>query len=77
MTTTKPSYLVTSYKSMWICSGCCHGLHSHTFILTGVRAPSGGIREEGETAVIGYFQQHPPEVDDNLRLIDYIRCERP
>eukprot|EP00877_Chromochloris_zofingiensis_P000737 jgi/Chrzof1/10664/Cz05g07140.t1 len=42
-------------------------------VIAGVRAPSGGIREEGETAVIGYFQQHPPEVDDNLRLIDYIR----
>jgi hypothetical protein len=27
----------------------------------------------GETAVVGYFQQHPPPVPDNLRLIEYIR----
>lgn len=32
-----------------------------------------GNREVGDTAVIGYFQQHPPEVDPSLRLIDYIR----
>jgi hypothetical protein len=28
----------------------------------------------GETAVIGYFQQQPPPVEEGLRLIDYIRC---
>jgi hypothetical protein len=33
-----------------------------------------GSREVGETAVIGYFQQQPPPVEDGLRLIDYIRC---
>ena len=27
----------------------------------------------GETAVIGYFTQYPPEMDEDLRLIDYIR----
>lgn len=32
-----------------------------------------GERQMGETAVIGYFQQHPPEVGQGLRLIDYIR----
>jgi hypothetical protein len=32
-----------------------------------------GQREVGETAVIGYFQQHPPEVEAGLRLIDYIK----
>jgi hypothetical protein len=32
-----------------------------------------GSRELGETAVIGYFQQQPPPVEEGLRLIDYIR----
>jgi hypothetical protein len=32
-----------------------------------------GRVDVGETAVIGYFQQHPPPVPGNLRLIDYIR----
>jgi hypothetical protein len=34
-----------------------------------------GSREVGETAVIGYFQQQPPPVEEGLRLIDYIRCD--
>lgn len=32
-----------------------------------------GRREVGETAVVGYFQQHPPEVNPSLRMIEYIR----
>lgn len=35
--------------------------------------PDSGVREVGETAVIGYFEQHPPPVDPSLRLVDYVR----
>jgi hypothetical protein len=34
--------------------------------------PDSGAREVGETAVIGYFTQHPPPVDPSLRLVDYV-----
>lgn len=34
--------------------------------------PDSGVREKGETAVIGYFTQHPPPVDPSLRLVDYV-----
>jgi hypothetical protein len=30
-------------------------------------------RDVGETCVVGYFEQHPPPVRDDLRIIDYIR----
>ncbi|KAI8472336.1 MAG: P-loop containing nucleoside triphosphate hydrolase protein [Monoraphidium minutum] len=42
-------------------------------LITGKLAPNSGLREEGETAAIGYFTQHPPPVDPSLRLVDYIR----
>ena len=42
-------------------------------LIAGLREADGGVREVGETAVIGYFTQYPPEVDEDLRLIDYIR----
>ena len=38
----------------------------------GKLAPDAGAREQGETAVIGYFEQHPPPVDPDLKLIDYV-----
>lgn len=31
-----------------------------------------GEREVGDTTVLGYFAQHPPDVDPKLRIIDYI-----
>jgi hypothetical protein len=34
--------------------------------------PDAGVREVGDTAVIGYFTQHPPPVDPSLRLVDYV-----
>eukprot|EP00775_Hariotina_reticulata_P003188 gene3188-3466_t len=43
-------------------------------IVAGLKQPQSGEREVGETAVIGYFQQHPPEVEEGLRLIDYIKA---
>jgi len=42
-------------------------------LIAGLREADAGVREVGETAVIGYFTQYPPEVDEDLRLIDYIR----
>ncbi len=31
-------------------------------LITGGVAPSGGVREVGETTVFGYLTQYPPEV---------------
>eukprot|EP00879_Flechtneria_rotunda_P011674 GHRR01012194.1.p1 GENE.GHRR01012194.1~~GHRR01012194.1.p1 ORF type:complete len:625 (+),score=273.22 GHRR01012194.1:471-2345(+) len=42
-------------------------------LLAGLKQPQTGGRDVGETAVVGYFQQHPPAVEEGLRLIDYIR----
>ncbi|KAF6262123.1 P-loop containing nucleoside triphosphate hydrolase protein [Scenedesmus sp. NREL 46B-D3] len=42
-------------------------------IVAGVKELQSGRRELGETAVLGYFQQHPPPVEGGLRLVDYIR----
>jgi ATP-binding cassette subfamily F protein uup len=42
-------------------------------IIAGVKEPAAGVRDVGETAAIGYFTQYPPEVDGDLRMIDYIR----
>ncbi len=42
-------------------------------IITGVKQMASGTRDLGETTVIGYFQQHPPPVRPDLRIIDYIR----
>eukprot|EP00878_Enallax_costatus_P045842 GHUV01055345.1.p1 GENE.GHUV01055345.1~~GHUV01055345.1.p1 ORF type:complete len:549 (+),score=163.93 GHUV01055345.1:459-2105(+) len=42
-------------------------------LIAGLQEPQSGVREVGDTAVIGYFQQHPPEVNPSLRMIDYIR----
>ncbi|KAK9815778.1 hypothetical protein WJX72_009325 [[Myrmecia] bisecta] len=42
-------------------------------LIAGKLAPESGLREPGETAVIGYFTQHPHELAPELKLIDYIR----
>ncbi|WIA12397.1 hypothetical protein OEZ85_012443 [Tetradesmus obliquus] len=42
-------------------------------IVAGLKELQGGRRDVGETAVIGYFQQQPPPVEEGLRIIDYIR----
>lgn len=41
--------------------------------IAGVRVPTSGKRDVGETTLIGYFTQHPPPVEPYLRVIDYIR----
>lgn len=43
-------------------------------MLIGQLPLASGVREEGETTVIGHFTQQPPELPPNLRIIDYIRC---
>lgn len=42
-------------------------------MLIGQLPLASGVREEGETTVIGHFTQQPPELPPNLRIIDYIR----
>ena len=32
-----------------------------------------GKREVGDTAVFGYLTQYPPEVRQDMRIIDYLR----
>ena len=61
--------------SSWIRVAGKNGMRKSTLLdlIAGLREADGGVREVGETAVIGYFTQYPPEVDEDLRLIDYIR----
>ncbi|KAG2438575.1 hypothetical protein HXX76_005125 [Chlamydomonas incerta] len=42
-------------------------------LIAGLRQPTGGRREVGETSVVGYLTQSPPTVREDLRIIDYIR----
>jgi ABC transport system ATP-binding/permease protein len=42
-------------------------------ILSGRLAPDSGSVEHGSTVSIGYYDQESRELDDNLRVIDYIR----
>lgn len=42
-------------------------------LIVGLIPPSSGTREVGETTVIGYFTQYPPEVRGDLRVINYIK----
>ncbi|GFR43243.1 hypothetical protein Agub_g4303 [Astrephomene gubernaculifera] len=42
-------------------------------LIAGVKAPSSGVREVGETCVVGYLSQSPPPVREDMRVIDYIR----
>ncbi|PNW81895.1 hypothetical protein CHLRE_06g265100v5 [Chlamydomonas reinhardtii] len=42
-------------------------------LIAGLRQPSAGRREVGETSVVGYLTQSPPAVREDLRIIDYIR----
>lgn len=44
-------------------------------IITGKLSPDTGKVETGETVKIGFFTQENDEMDDNLRVIDYIREE--
>ena len=41
-------------------------------MMAGLLPHDEGTRELGETSVVGYFAQHPPEVDKNLKIIDFI-----
>ena len=41
-------------------------------MLSGRLALDEGHRELGETSVVGYFAQHPPEVNPRLKVIDYL-----
>lgn len=42
-------------------------------IIAGILAPDSGEVETGETIRIGYFAQEVPDMDNDLRVIDYIR----
>lgn len=42
-------------------------------LIAGLIPPSSGTREVGETTVVGYFTQYPPEVRGDLRVINYIK----
>lgn len=42
-------------------------------LITGVLTPDEGSIEVGETIKIGYFAQHFPEMDERLRVIDYVK----
>lgn len=46
-------------------------------ILAGLIPADGGVIEWGETAVIGYYDQHSHHMDDNLKVIDFIARETP
>lgn len=42
-------------------------------MVAGTLAPTEGIREMGETALVGYLTQHPPAIRPDLRVLDYIK----
>lgn len=42
-------------------------------LITGVLSPDEGSVEVGETVRIGYFAQHFPDMDEQLRVIDYVK----
>lgn len=42
-------------------------------IIAGILSPDSGEVETGETIRIGYFAQEVPDMDNDLRVIDYIR----
>ena len=42
-------------------------------LIAGTSAPTGGVREVGETTVFGYFTQFPPEIPADMRVINYIK----
>ena len=46
-------------------------------ILTGRLEPDGGVVRWGETVAIGYFDQRSAELQDDMKLIDYIEQEAP
>jgi ABC transport system ATP-binding/permease protein len=41
-------------------------------MIAGVEKADEGTWTLGDTSVIGYFTQHPPEVDPKLQVIDYL-----
>ncbi|GAX75302.1 hypothetical protein CEUSTIGMA_g2747.t1 [Chlamydomonas eustigma] len=42
-------------------------------LISGETRQTSGVREVGETTVFGYFTQYPPEVRNDMRVINYIR----
>lgn len=42
-------------------------------LITGILTPDEGSVEVGETVRIGYFAQYFPEMDEQLRVIDYVK----
>ena len=42
-------------------------------LMAGLVEPDAGTIETGETIKIGYFAQEEQEMDDNQRVIDYVK----
>lgn len=53
-----------------ICAGS--GKSTLLDMITGRSELDSGVRVEGDTTVVGYFQQHPPEVNPRLKIIDHV-----
>lgn len=52
-----------------------NGVGKSTFLklLSGELTPTAGTVGRGETVRIGFFKQEIPEIDENMRVLDYIR----
>lgn len=55
----------------------CAGSGKSTLLdmITGNAELDNGIRVEGDTTVVGYFQQHPPAVNPKLKIIDHVASQ--
>ncbi|KAL6746405.1 P-loop containing nucleoside triphosphate hydrolase protein [Haematococcus lacustris] len=42
-------------------------------LIAGSLQPTSGRRESGETTAVGYFTQYPPDVREDMRVMDYLR----
>ena len=67
------SYIVLKNQRLGIIgpNGC--GKSTFMKMLAGIVEPDSGVIERGETVKIGYFAQEEQDMDDNRRVIDYVK----
>ncbi len=69
------SYIVLRDDRMGIVGPNGSGKSTLLNMVTGQTAPDGGLVEIGQTVKIGYFSQENGDMDESLRVIEYIKEE--
>lgn len=67
------SYIVLKNQRLGIIGSNGCGKSTFMKLIAGLELPNSGTIEIGETVKIGYFAQEEQEMDDRLRVIDYVK----